>query len=98
MKDIKTATLQGITTMIGKIADESIANRTQASPQMLAAYEAVLSLIESKSRSSHMTDMLNKVRQAVGLSTQEPETEATVSTVSTESSVPSDSTTSSEKK
>lgn len=65
MTDLKNATVQGVTALIDKAATEAIAAGVTMPPAMLAAYEAVIGLIERKSPSTAAT--MDKVRQAVGL-------------------------------
>lgn len=65
MKDLKTATIEGVTDLIGKAA-ESLGG-AQAPPAMLAAYDAIIKMIEQKSRSDATHEAMNKVRAAVGL-------------------------------
>ena len=72
---IQKLTVDGVTALIEKIATDCIANKVTAHPQMLAAYDAVLSLIEGKAKSGQIVGMAAKVREAVGLPPAKQETE-----------------------
>ena len=65
-KSIQLATVQGVTAMIEKIADEAIKNKTQAPEGMMLAMDSVCNLLDAKGN-KQVSAAVAKVREACGI-------------------------------